>query len=566
MTSPTDAMRAVTRTLQGETPLGGHGNRPAVQQSPLDHVTPSGSARVVAQPVGKGSRATVTCYVPPTASLPTLTDTFDMNVLAARKRFCKELPTPVTEPIRGEVDEILIAFGYALLTRASAREDEGPGADDEVPWEVTNPWPSPVDGADVLDRVQLHIQDVLVLPPHGAVILALWIAHTWAVRAFRVTPYLLVESPTKMCGKTRTLDLLAKLAARPVKGSSFSVPVIFHYIEHHLATFLLDELDATLANPAYAGELTGLLNEGSAKGGRTGRMRGEGAAMKPKLFSVFGPKALAGIGRNLQDATRSRCIRLRLHRATTAELAYLPEGGWNTLDADAPDLRAQLARWADDVHDTLEAAHPVLPKGLTHRTAENWTALIAIADAACGHWPTLARVAAAAAVTGVQEEDDDAVTLLCDLRAVFDTRPGMHGLTVAELIEGLIGVNGRWAEYRQGKPITPHSLARLLKDRFQLVRIETRGPDRERLWLRADFEPLFKRYVEKEAGQVGEAGNRDTSTTHYPASPGQPASVAGAHENREPQKTREIERDGRTIKQVLRLTAHGDRWFDAASP
>ena len=47
------------------------------------------------------------------------------------------------------------------------------------------------------------------------VAIALWIAHTWTIEAFDYTPYLHILSPEKRCGKSRLLDCLNLLVARP---------------------------------------------------------------------------------------------------------------------------------------------------------------------------------------------------------------------------------------------------------------------------------------------------------------------------------------------------------------
>ena len=84
------------------------------------------------------------------------------------------------------------------------------------------------------------------------------------------------------------------------------------------------------------------------------------------------------------------------------------------------ELRGRLAGWVAAKGKILYAARPAMPVGIEDRNADVWEALFAIADAAGGDWPKLAREAAVALIAdGREQEPSLGIRLLADLRTVF---------------------------------------------------------------------------------------------------------------------------------------------------
>ena len=79
----------------------------------------------------------------------------------------------------------------------------GRGRPLELP--TIEPWPEPVNGAELLDNICNAVRRYLVLPDGSAEILALWAIHAHAFECFERTPRLAITSPEKQCGKTTTL-------------------------------------------------------------------------------------------------------------------------------------------------------------------------------------------------------------------------------------------------------------------------------------------------------------------------------------------------------------------------
>src|SRR6266581_322791 len=76
------------------------------------------------------------------------------------------------------------------------------------------PWPVTVDLAALLTRVAQFIRRYVVLPAVVADALAAWIAFTYAVKAFAISPYVIVRSPLRRCGKSLLLEVLELLVYR----------------------------------------------------------------------------------------------------------------------------------------------------------------------------------------------------------------------------------------------------------------------------------------------------------------------------------------------------------------
>jgi hypothetical protein len=128
------------------------------------------------------------------------------------------------------------------------------------------------------------------------------------------------------------------------------------------------------------------------------------------------------------------------------------------------NLARQAARFVTDNEVALRDADPDMPSGIFNRTADNWRALLAIADAAGGDWPARARQAATSlSATAAGEDDSIREQLIGDIFLVFETT-GRDRIPSNTLVEELVAMDDRpWPDYKRGKAISPQQIARLLK-------------------------------------------------------------------------------------------------------
>jgi uncharacterized protein DUF3631 len=403
----------------------------------------------------------------------------------------------VRELVRAEATARLSKLGVrtparivdaALSARTRLRGGEGSGrclvfADPE-------PWPEAVDGAALLDDLAQTYRRFVSLPDGGAEALALWIVFTYALDAFDVAPILALCSPVKRCGKTTTEDLTAALAYRPLPAVNITVAALYRTVEQFAPTLIVDEADTfVLTNLG----LRGIINSGHT---RATAFVIRTAGHEPRLFSTWGARMIALIGR-LPATLEDRAIVLPMRRRALSEAVDRIRR--TELRRQLDPLRRRAIRWVADHRTALRIADPAVPPELDDRQADNWRPLLAIADAAGGAWPNLARAAARTLAGSVVEADQTApVQLLADLRDFFATTPA-DKLATAAILRYLTTLEDRpWAEYAQGEPLTPGQLAKLLNGFNIKGRQIRQGSTTRKGYVRSDFIDTFRRYLPSE--------------------------------------------------------------------
>jgi putative DNA primase/helicase len=312
---------------------------------------------------------------------------------------------------------------------------------------------------------------------------ALWTLHAHAHEAAAISPILLITAPARGCGKSTLLDVIGRLVPRPLTSAASTAAALYRTAEQR-PTILCDEGDT------YLGEdrrLVAFFNAGHRRG--VPFRVCEGDDNRVRAYPSWAPKAIAMIG-TPRDATISdRSIRCALQRKTSADSA---EDFSSTKPyPELRDLARRCARWAADKLDALHDTDPVLPDGFANRLADNWRALLAIADAAGGPWPKRARAAAVA--IGELPDSDLGTMLLADLRDVFGTADALYTEAV---VTGLLELAERpWRGVRKGRGADAAWIARTLAPfgiRSERIR---NGDDRRRGYLRAALEPAWSRYL-----------------------------------------------------------------------
>src|SRR5262249_4481529 len=152
--------------------------------------------------------------------------------------------------------------------------------------------------------------------------------------------YLHITSPLPECGKSRLLELLASLVARAWFTGRVSAAVLMRKIDAQHPVLLLDESDAAFGGgQRYAEGFRGIVNSGCPRSGVASCCVGQGTNLTFRDFSVFGPKAIAGIGR-LPATVESRSIPIIMKRRTKAEHVQR----WRRRDAtvEATAIRERL--------------------------------------------------------------------------------------------------------------------------------------------------------------------------------------------------------------------------------
>jgi hypothetical protein len=369
--------------------------------------------------------------------------------------------------------------------------------------------------AETLDAVVAHLEKFVHFASRAhAQAIALWAAHTHVPLArLEQSPILAVTSAVKQSGKTKLLDVLEFVVRDPWRITRPSESVLFRKIDRDHPTVLLDEVDAIFNDKSGSTEgLRSAFNSGNRAGTKVPRNVPQGRGFALVEFDVFCPKVTAGIG-GLPDTILDRAIVISMQRRSRHERhERLRERRSRALGCP---LRDALAFHVAAIED-LTLPDEMLPPEIDDRAQDGWEPLLAIADAAGGHWPVSARKAAVAIYRSrVAADDTYELRLLHDCAIVFETSESAF-LSTAELRAALVALDQSiWADIR-GKEITPHYMGKLLRA-FDIESVRHRpfgSGNPVHGYFRAAFEDAWERYASTppESGTSGTSGTDPLST------------------------------------------------------
>ena len=354
------------------------------------------------------------------------------------------------------------------------------------------PWSEPVDGIELLRSIVGILKAHAILPKGAETAIALWIVGSYGYDSFRIFPKLLLSSPEKRCGKSTLLEIVRSLSHRALMASNITPSAIFRCIDAWKPTLLIDEADTFVHGNE---ELRGIINSGHTRS-TAYVIRVVGDDFEPKQFSTWAPMVLAMI-KLPPDTILDRSVTISMRRK-------LPGESITRLPVDFPSecrhLRSRCLRWANDHGDVLKGIRPALPASSNDRALDNWTPLLAIAEAIGGKVPAVA-LESFKELQGAGDDEDDGIgpTILRDIRTVFDEQGRKYEwLFSEEIVNRLIEMEGHpWAEWKHGKPMTANSLARLLKP-FKIKPANIRdGSIVKKGYERTQFEDAFSRYLSR---------------------------------------------------------------------
>ena len=387
----------------------------------------------------------------------------------------------------------------------------------------------------LLDDVRTFIGRFCAFPDeHCLNAVTLWAAHTHMVEFFYTTPRLALLSPEPSSGKTRVLDVLDLLVPEPMYSFGASPAAIFRRLADRQVTVLFDEVDTIWSSKGKNDnneDLRGLLNVGYKRGAKVPRCVGPNHQVVD--FDVYSAVALAGIG-ELPDTIMTRSVIIKMRRRGPGEHVeqfrtrmHAPEGAI---------LQGRLAGWASEVGEQAGAEIPEMPNGVEDRPAEVWESLLAVADAAGGPWPDIARKACVHLVEVAKDRKVSlGIRLLEDLRTLF-SRANADKLSTAYLLEMLcsdhsgLADDAPWGEILHGSAINARKLASLLKPygiSSKKVRIDETT---QQGYAKEDLYDAWQRYLSQDPAEVEHPeqteqiprinGLGSTNVPHVPDVPG----------------------------------------------
>jgi len=376
--------------------------------------------------------------------------------------------------------------------------------------DTPDPYGETLNGASLLDQVEAMLARFVAFPSDETrTATTLWIAHTHALLEFETTPRLAFLSPEPGSGKTRAMEILELLVLRPLLTVNVTPAYLFRKVADKAGppTILYDEIDTVFGPKAKDNEdIRGMLNSGYRRGAVAGRCVIRGKSIFTEELPSYAAVALAGLD-DLPDTIMTRSIVIRMRRRAPHE--RIESYRRRVHQDEGHQLRDDLAAWVSVIRVDLADVWPDLPAGIEDRNADIWEPLLAIADAAGGHWPERARAAAVAIVKGAQSSAGGfGLQLLTDLRAIFD-KSHEQAMTTEVILTALCDLDeSPWGDIR-GKALDARSLSRRLGKYGIKPGVLRVGDKTLRGYERADLLDAWVRYLpeqnsDDDAGDVAD--------------------------------------------------------------
>jgi Protein of unknown function (DUF3631) len=259
------------------------------------------------------------------------------------------------------------------------------------------------------------------------------------------------DTPLENCGKTTTLKVIEQLAHEPSRCGSSTSASVYRKLERTPGqTLIMDEIDNAGLNDD--GKMRAIYNYGYENGTIE---RCIGGCVQE--FNVGAPLALGTIG-PLPRPLMSRSIAINMRRSPINLKRF------DDTDPAFMIAREAIEKWAARCNLSRD---PEMPAGFHGRKADNWRPLLSIA-ADLGYSE---QAHAAATTLGLDRQyENPNITLLADIRAVFNQLETDRLVTKTDLIPGLTGLEDNlWAEWTgiddTASPhrLTPGDIGRLLR-------------------------------------------------------------------------------------------------------
>lgn len=293
---------------------------------------------------------------------------------------------------------------------------------------------SPLKGEQVLNECRDHLTRFVIYPsPEAADVTVLWIAATHIHQSFDTLGRLGFLSDKPASGKTRAMQVMAPLCARPREELDPTGPALASLINETHCTVFIDETDTIWGksgSDASNRKLRAILNSGYKKGSKLTRRSGNNSVSE----EVFSPVCFAGLGSLPHTiTTRTLCIRMVPRRPGQKAEIYYPR----MHSPIGAALGKALAEWTATIADLAGSHWPESPPGIADRNLEVCEALLTIADFAGGHWPVTARNAVRYILLEQAENSGPtpAQALLQDIRSIWPRKmPALHSATLCEAL------------------------------------------------------------------------------------------------------------------------------------
>jgi uncharacterized protein DUF3631 len=360
---------------------------------------------------------------------------------------------------------------------------------------------SPVE-LTTIDKVAQFLEKyVFIRNPKIYRLIAFWIAATYLCKEFEYMGYLFAYSPKPSSGKSRLLEVLDVLV---YNSSGILVsptgPVLFRTAAD--GTQLLDEVDSWTNRE----ELRALLNAGFHRGNTIPRMKETSGDYEVERFPVFAPRAMAGIGKTILNATTlDRTFLIEMMRQKPEERRA--QFRLRNVKPEAEALSAEVKQWVEAHKSVIVSCYephepPVFPylKSFRDRTIDVAEPLATILEVAYKTHPQLGEIRS------------DLVEALAVTRDDGESWADEHRILtklaeLAQIKNPLIGTASELAQMFDGEKPSEALSATLRQYGFKTKSVRKDGVPKYRYVLPYDeLQELCTRYAPQtvQAGREGE--------------------------------------------------------------
>lgn len=402
---------------------------------------------------------------------------------------------------------------YHRITGAAFKPEDKEDADEEIPeiFIPPKPWPEEVIGEELLVEISSLISKYIILPEGAADTIALYIVSSYFIQDFDVFPFLHITSPSKGCGKSRLLEIIAGIVFKGLVIVNPSIAFLYRGTDKFGFTTCLDEVDQSLKVEGVSPFFTSCYTKLNAEG--FFRCTEKGGIDQFKAWSV---KILAGIGELKDDTLRSRCIRIPMKKKMSHETVERLRT--RRIKGVTTPIARKLTRFRNDHSDQMKElmdSDIELPAKLLEqdRPSDNWEPLIAAGDICGPFWGKKARELS---LLSIGDDSTDTASngenLLSDMKDIFEDYT--EHIYTETLVEKLNALDERsWSGWNHNRGMQAKDIARMLKPfGVKSKNIQSDGKQLKG-YKRVDFGEVFDRYLPSQVdGRTDGRANKDAST------------------------------------------------------
>jgi hypothetical protein len=249
--------------------------------------------------------------------------------------------------------------------------------------ESIEPWPEPVSLHEAFGGAVTLFRTYMFMTEAQAVTVVLWCATSFLYDFLQIHAYLRITAPTKQCGKTTLVNLVALFVRQGlVVAGRVSAAFVYRAIDRLRPTFIVDEAQAIFRKSP---DVEDIFNAGHVRStANVGLAEKVGEEIVDRLFNVFCPKVLALKGKIKDDSLQERIIEIRLSRIREGDLE---KDFWDIFGKIPQaelfiECRRKFVRTVMDCAEVFKNHEPELPKFSNRRVKQNWKPLWSLAELA----------------------------------------------------------------------------------------------------------------------------------------------------------------------------------------